>query len=305
MHKKRIVLISSRRSVLLYTIVMQTLREAIEGAREKGIALGHFNVSDSNQFNAIVAAAVAAKMPVVVGASEGERAFFGVRALAALVASARASGVPVYLNADHTYSVELVKEAIDAEFDAVIFDGSHLPLDENIAQTREAVAYARACGREVLVEGEIGRIGTSSKLLDKVPDDVDAALTTTDEAARFVRETGVDLLAPAVGTLHGRLKSGAMPRIDTKRIEEIREAAGVPLVLHGGSGSSDEDFVAAIKAGIALVHINTDIRVAYRKGIEAGLAKDADEIAPYRFLAPGVEGVKQATERYVRLFALQ
>ena len=284
---------------------MQTLREAIESAREKGSALGHFNISDSNQFNAVIAAAVFAKRPVVVGASEGERKFFGVRALAAIVASARAEGKEVYLNADHTYSVALVKEAIDAGFDAVIFDGSHLPLEENIAQTREAVAYARACGREVLVEGEIGRIGTSSKLLDKVPDDVDAALTTADEAARFVRETGVDLLAPAVGTLHGRLKSGAMPRIDTKRIEEIREAAGVPLVLHGGSGSSEEDFVAAVKAGIALVHINTDIRVAYRKGIESGIAKDADEIAPYRFLAPGVEGVKQVTERYIRLFALQ
>ena len=284
---------------------MQTLREAIESAREKGIALGHFNVSDSNQFNAIVAASVAADMPVVVGASEGERKFFGVRALAALVASARGSGAPVYLNADHTYSIELIKEAIDAGFDAVIFDGSHLPLEENIAQTRTAVAYARGCGREVLVEGEIGRIGTSSKLLEKAPDDIDKELTSPDEAARFVRETGVDLLAPAVGTMHGRLKSGEMPRIDTKRIEEIREAVGVPLVLHGGSGSTDGDFVAAVKAGIALVHINTDIRVAYRKGIEAGLAKDVDEIAPYRFLVPGVEGVKQATERYIRMFALR
>ncbi len=284
---------------------MKTLREAIETAREQGIALGHFNVSDSNQFNAIVAAASAAQVPVVVGASEGERKFFGVRALAAVVQAARSAGSEVYLNADHTYSLELVKEAVDAGFDAVIFDGSHLPLEENIAQTRAAVAYARASGREMLVEGEIGRIGTSSKLLDKAPEDMDKELTSAEDAARFVRETGVDLLAPAVGTMHGRLKSGPPPRIDVKRVEEIREAAGVPLVLHGGSGSTDEDFVAAVKAGIALVHINTDIRVAYRKGIEAGLGKDADEIAPYRYLAPGVEGVKQMTERYIKLFALK
>lgn len=284
---------------------MKTLREAIREAADSGIALGHFNVSDSNQCNAIIAAAKAVGMPVVIGASEGERKFFGVKALAAVVAAARSEGAQVYLNADHTYSIELVKEAIDAGYDAVIFDGSHLSMDENIAQTREAVAYAKQSGRDVLVEGEIGRIGTSSKLLDKAPDDIDTVLTTADEAARFVRETGIDLLAPAVGTMHGRLKSGPMPRIDTKRIGEIREAADVPLVLHGGSGSTDEDFVGAVKAGIALVHINTDIRIAYRKGIEAALAKDADEIAPYRFLAQGVEGVKATTERYIRLFALK
>ena len=130
-------------------------------------------------------------------------------------------------------------------------------------------------------------------------------LTTAEEAARFVRETGVDMLAPAVGTMHGRLKSGPMPHIDSKRIEQIREAAGIPLVLHGGSGSTDEDFVSAVKAGVSIVHINTDIRVAYRRGIEAGLAKDADEIAPYRFLAPGVDGVRETTERYLKLFALR
>src|ERR1700722_11987229 len=114
---------------------MQTLKEAIEDAREKRIGLGHFNVSDSNQFNAVLAAAAAATMPVLVGVSEGERTFFGVRNIAAMVLAAREAGVQVYLNADHTYSLDKVKEAVDAGFDSVIFDGSHLPLDENIAQT--------------------------------------------------------------------------------------------------------------------------------------------------------------------------
>ena len=140
---------------------------------------------------------------------------------------------------------------------------------------------------------------------DAPPEDIDVELTDPEEAASFVRETGVDLLAPAVGTMHGRLKSGANPKLNPTRITEILNAAGVPLVLHGGSGTTDADFVAAIKAGISVVHINTDIRVAYRKGIEAGLAKDADEIAPYRFLAEGVEQVKEVTEKYIRLFSLQ
>lgn len=290
---------------IVYSEHMKTFREMIVDARAAGKAIGHFNISDSNQFNAVLAAAAAAGRPVVIGVSEGERKFIGVKHAAALVASARADGREVYLNADHTYSVELVKEAIDAGFDSVIFDGSHLPLEENIEQTKQAVAYARASGRDVLVEGEIGKIGTSSKLLDHLPDDVDAQLTTAEEAKHFADATGIDLLAPAVGTLHGRLKSGPMPRINADRIKEIVEATNLPLVLHGGSGSSDDDFRAAVRAGIAIAHINTDIRVAYRKGIEAGLAKNADEIAPYRFLAEGVAGVESTTERYLRLFALE
>lgn len=282
---------------------MQTLKEAIEAAREKRIAIGHFNVSDSNQFNAVVVAASTLGLPVIIGVSEGERKFVGVHNIVALVSAARTDGHHIYLNADHTYSIDAIKEAVDAGFDAVIFDGSHLPIEENIKQTREAVEYARSKGKGILVEGEIGRIGTSSKLLDAPPSDIDAVLTTVEEAARFVRETGVDLLAPAVGTMHGRLKSGPPPRVDSKRIEEICEVTGVSVVLHGGSGSTDEDFVAAAHAGASIIHINTDIRVAYRKGIEAALAENADEIAPYRFLAQGTKAVQDMTEKYLRLFA--
>lgn len=286
---------------------MQTLREAIDEAQNRVAALGHFNVSDSNQLNGIVAAAQSIGVPVIIGVSEGERVHIGTRAIAALVRSLRASDAPVYLNSDHTKTIDGIKETVGAGFDAVIFDGSHETFEENVTKTREAVAYARdnSKGGETLVEGEIGRIGTSSKLLDIEPDDVDEELTTPDEAARFVRETGVDLLAPAVGTMHGRLKNGPKRRVDAKRIGEIREVSGVPIVLHGGSGSSDEDFVVAIKAGVSVVHINTDIRVAYRKGIEDGLAKDSDEIAPYKYLAPAVENVRAVAERYLRLFSGQ
>lgn len=282
---------------------MQTFREAVLEAQEQGRALGHFNVSDSNQLNAIVEASCALGQPVVIGVSEGERKFFGTHTVSAIVQSFRKQGYPVYLNADHTYSLDGIREAIDAGYDAVIFDGSHLTFEENIATTRDSVAYARASGRDVLVEGELGRIGTSSKLLDAPPLDMDRELTDPNDAARFVRETGVAMLAPAVGTMHGKLKSGVMPKIDTLRIEHISKACGVPLVLHGGSGSSDEDFVSAIKAGVSTIHINTDIRIAYRKGIEAGLSAHAEEIAPYKFLSEGVSSVREVTDRYLRLFA--
>ncbi len=282
---------------------MQTLKEAVEAAWEGKIALGHFNVSDSNQFNAVLAAAAAAGMPVLVGVSEGERKFFGMRNIAALVRAAREAGVQVYLNADHTYSLDGCKEVIDAGFDSVIFDGSHLPMEENIATARNVVEYARASGKGTLVEGEIGRIGTSSKLLEVPPEDMDKDLTTVEEAALFVRESGVDMLAPAVGTMHGRLIGGGEPKIDLVRIEAIRSAVGIPLVLHGGSGSSDADLATVGKLGCSIVHINTDIRIAYRKGIEASLAADAKEIAPYKFLAEGVTEVEKMTEKYIRLFA--
>lgn len=282
---------------------MQTLKEAIEAAHDSRIAIGHFNVSDSNQFNAVVAAAGSLNLPVIVGVSEGERKFIGVHNIVALVAAARADGHQVYLNADHTYSLDGIKEAVDAGFDAVIFDGSHLSFEDNIKQTREVVEYARTKGKGALVEAEVGRIGTSSKLLDVPPEDMDKDLTTAEEASQFVRETSVDMLAPAVGTMHGRLKGGGEPKIDTARIELLREAAGVPLVLHGGSGSSDADIMAAAKAGCSIIHINTDIRVAYRKGIEAALAANADEIAPYKFLGEGTKAVQDMATKYLRLFA--
>jgi fructose-bisphosphate aldolase class II len=282
---------------------MQTLREAITAAREGKYAIGHFNVSDSNQSKAVIAAAQAVGVPVIIGASEGERKFIGEKNLAALVRVAREAGLQVYLNADHTYTVEGVKSVIDSGYDAVIFDGSHLPMEENIANTKEIVAYARASGRDIIVEAEIGRIGTSSKLLDAPPADMDANLTTVEEAMHFVTATGVDLLAPAVGTMHGRLKGGGEPKIDLARITSIRDAVNIPLVLHGGSGTSDSDLSAAGAAGCSIVHINTDIRIAYRKGIEEALAANADEIAPYKFLAGGVAGVQTMTEKYLRLFS--
>ena len=283
---------------------MSTLRDAFDWAKGRGVALGHFNVSDSTQFRAIVSAAEELGVPVIIGVSEGEREFIGVHEVAALVASAKAQGLPVFLNADHTHSVEGCKEVIDAGFDATIYDGTKESLEENIAHTKEVVAYAKASGKDVLVEAELGYIGTSSKLLDEVPDDVvKAALPSAEDAIRFVSEAGVDLLAPAVGNIHGMLKGRSNPALSIDHIAAIAEAVETPLVLHGGSGISDDDFRKAIDAGMRIVHINTEIRVAYRRGIEEGLAADAEQISPYHYLAPGYEGVKRVVLERLKLFS--
>lgn len=288
-------------------VSMQMLRDVVKDAEARKVAVGHFNVSDSEQLRGIFSAARALNLPVIIGLSEGERDFVGVRQAVALVRSLREEfDYPVFVNADHTYSLDRLREAIDAGFDAVIFDGTKLSFDENIAMTKEAVAYAKAKNPDILVEGELGFIGSSSKILDGIPagaEITDEHLTKPEEIERFVRETGVDFVAPAVGNIHGMLRGGKNPRLNTARIAELRRAAGVPLVLHGGSGISDQDFRDAIAAGISTVHINTEIRLAYRRGIEKSLAENPNEIAPYRFMKGGVDAVVEVVDARLRLFS--
>src|SRR3989344_1945968 len=239
---------------------MLTLREALADAEKRGVALGHFNISNIEGLHGVWNAARALKLPVVIGVSEGERDFIGVRQCVALIKSLReGANYPIFLNADHSYSVER----------------------------------------------ELGYIGKSSKLLDTPPEGAAQnaeSFTAPEEAARFVKETGVDLLAPAVGNIHGMLKHSKDPHLDISRIKTIREAAGVPLVLHGGSGTPDEDFVAAIKAGMPLVHISTELRVAFRDALKLALQEDPEEVVPYKIMRGAVSAIEAATTARLKLF---
>lgn len=293
------------------TTNIKSLREQFVDFEARGKAIGHFNVSDSNQLNGIYQAARELDVPVVIGVSEGERDFIGVQEVLAAVRAIQArDNYPIYMNADHTYSFARAKEVIDAGYDAVIIDGAELDYADNVAMTKQVVDYAREVsereGREILVEAEFGFIGKSSKELDEIPAGVgtEEFLTKPDEARAFVEATGVDLLAPAVGNLHGMLKGMANPHLDIDRIREIRQVAGVPLVLHGGSGITDQDFQTAIAAGISMVHINTEIRKAYRDGIRDYLTEHPDEVAPYRFLARGVDNLQAVVKNRLQLFSL-
>ena len=285
---------------------MQTLRECIEDAARNKRAVGHFNFSNLETLRAIVEASRAVGVPVIAGLSEGERSFVGVWQAVALVRSFRDEYEHIiFLNADHSYSFDVVKEAIDAGFDSVIFDGAELPFDENAATTKKCVAYARACGRDIIVEGELGFIGSRSQVLKKIPDGVKISaefLTTPADAMRFVKETGVDMFAPAVGNMHGMLTGGVDPTLDTSRVRAIREAVGVPLVLHGASGNSAKDIRAAIDAGVAVVHINTELRVAYKAGLMRGLEESQDEIAPYKYLKEPLRAVGKVVEEKLKIF---
>jgi fructose-bisphosphate aldolase class II len=282
---------------------MRTLREVVQDARDHHAAVGHFNVSDSNQLKAVAAAARELGVPVMVGVSEGERKWFGVPQVAAMVWTFKDAGQEIYLNADHTKTLAGITEAIEYGFDEVLFDGSSLSIEDNIAQAKQAVLIARASGRDVLVEGELGYIGSGSTLLDKIPEGAGLDKTTPELAERFVRESGVDLLAPSVGNIHGMLKDATQfKHLDIERIRAISSVARVPLVLHGGSGTGEHDFRAAIQAGCAIVHINTEIRVAYRKGLEEGLAA-SDEVNPSKYLQHGTDTMQKVVADKLKLFA--
>ena len=281
-----------------------TLRDVLTRLETEGAALGHFNVADQVLLKAVVAAAAETKIPVLVGASEGEREFFGVRQLAALVKSMRQeTDVPIFLNADHTHSLAKAIEAANAGFDAVTIDFSALPSDQNMARTKEAVEAIKAINPTILAEGEIGDIGTGSEIKETAQG---GKLSTPEEARQFVDATGIDILAPAVGNMHGMLKSmvqgKAKKHLDIERIAQIKKAAGVFLTLHGGSGTEDDHFRKAIAAGINIIHINTELRVAWRETLEKSLARDTNEVVPYKILRPVVDSVKQVVSSRLKLF---
>jgi fructose-bisphosphate aldolase class II len=285
---------------------MKVLRDYLQEAEQGGKAVGHFNISDLVLLKAVFGAARELNVPVLVGLSEGEREFVGVRPIAAFVRSLREEfDFPIFLNADHTHSLAKGVEAAKAGFDAIVYDRSALPFAENVRETKTAVETLKGINPSMLVEGEIGDIGTGSEIHETAPD-LSKGLSTPEQARQFVESTGVDVLAPAVGNMHGMLRS--MVQGETKKrlhidlIDAIKRAAGVFLTLHGGSGTDDKDLRKAVAAGINIVHINTELRVAWRRGLEEGLAKNPEEVVPYKILPPAVEAVKEVVASRLRLF---
>jgi fructose-bisphosphate aldolase, class II len=285
---------------------MNSLRDHLQQAQQNQQAIGHFNISDLVALKAVFAAAQELKVPVIVGLSEGEREFVGTRQIAALVRILREEfESPIFLNADHTHSLAKGLEAAKAGFDSIVFDLSALPFEENIRQTKQAVEDLKGINPSMLVEGEIGDIGSGSEIHKTAPD-LSKGLSTPEQATQFVEATGVDILAPAVGNMHGMLKSmidgETKKHLHIDRIVAIKQASGVFLTLHGGSGTDDRDFRAAIAAGVNIIHINTELRVAWRDGMVKAFAEHPDEVVPYKVLPPVVDAVKQVAASRLRLF---
>ncbi|TSC89596.1 MAG: Uncharacterized protein G01um10143_86 [Parcubacteria group bacterium Gr01-1014_3] len=285
---------------------MRNLREVLEDADRKNIAIGHFNISELGMLNAIAEVARELMVPVIIGTSEGEREFIDTREAAALVKTLREEhDQEIFLNADHTHSLDKIKEAVEAGYDAVLFDGGKLPMEENLRQTKEVVEYVRSRSEEIVVEGELGYIGSGSTIRKEIPKGAAIKpedLTTPEEAAKFAEETSIDLLAPAVGNIHGMFANAPEPALDIDRTRAVRMAAKVPLVLHGGSGNTDADFLLAIDAGVRIIHISTELRAAWREGMEKSLKEKPEEIAPYKLMGPALDEMKKVVYNRLKLF---
>ena len=285
---------------------MRTLLETLNDANSHRQAVGHFNIAEIAALNAIVDVVRETRLPVIVGLSEGERKFFGASTAAAAVRSIREeSGLEIYLDADHTHSLKSAEEAARAGYDLIVFDASEKPFEENVSITRKAVESAKSINPKILVEGELGFIGSGSQLHDAPQ--AGLVLTRPEEARQFAEATLVDLLSPAVGTMHGMLpgmvRGEVHKHLDITRIGEISQATKLYLTLHGGSGTADDDFVRAIDAGIRIIHVNTELRVAWRRGLESALAADPKEVTPYTLLAGARSQVASVVRNRLLLFS--
>ncbi len=292
------------------------LNDYLKQAKEGRYAIGHFNFATEDVLKAIVSAAKESGAPcVMVGTSEGEADFVGLKEAVAMVrAAADDFQYPVFLNADHFKSFEKAKAAIDGGYDSIIIDASRLNLEENIALTKQVTDYARLVNQNISVEGELGYLKGSSEVQTKI-EISSADYSKPEEVAYFVSQTGVDRMAVVFGNIHG-IVTDQEEKLDIEHLAKIisyvkrgapSQVAKVPLVepyyvLHGASGLKDEDVAASIKAGIVNVHFNTELRVVYRNEIDKQFHAHPNETTPYKYLGPAAEEVKKLVAQKIKLF---
>lgn len=280
-----------------------TLKEILSKATREHWAVGHFNISNLEQLRAIMEAGKNLRAPIMIGLSEGERKAVGLKEAVALVKAFREEyGLPVFLNPDHSKSVESAKTAFDAGFDSVHIDLSAMPYEENLKGTREVVDYVKSRNPNISVEGELGYLRGESKIQKEIIEIKPEDLTEPEQAAEFVEKTGITRFSGAYGNSHGI--SIDEPALDIERIKAVRKALpeNVAMVLHGGSGIPDEQIKEAIKAGIANIHVNTEIRVAFTKALRKSLTENPEETVPYKITLAAIEAVKQKVEEKLKLF---
>ena len=272
--------------------MLANLNDVLTRARKEHYAVGLFNATDSDCLEAVIAAAEELRAPVIIGTAEVLLPYGELQLIApGMLHAAKRASVPVVLHYDHGLTFDKCMEALSLGFSSVMFDGSAYPYEENLAATREMVKICHSLG--VTVEGEIGHVGLAATE-DNAAED---RYTTTTEAKEFFDATGVDALAIAIGTAHGAYKS--KPKLDLERLKAIRDTIDVPLVLHGGSGLSDDDFRNTIRDGISKVNIHTDMCLAGIEGMKAGLAEGLDYLS---LRNRKVEYVKNAVKEKMNLF---
>ncbi|MFQ6110940.1 MAG: class II fructose-1,6-bisphosphate aldolase [Nitrospinota bacterium] len=293
--------------------------ELLGEAVSKGYALGAFNISNLENLQAAVRAAIELKSPMFIGVTEGAAKYAGLEYLAGVAKlGVKEAGLPMALHLDHGQDLKVIEKAIKCGFTSVMIDASRLPLEENIEMTREVVKKAHPKG--VSVEAELGRIGGRED--DLSVSEREATMVVPQLAARFVEETGIDSLAPAVGTVHGAFKYKGEAHLDFERLKKVRELTGLPLVLHGASGVPrdivemltyyggevpgakglpDKELKKAIPLGVAKVNIDTDLRLAFTAALRRVLIEEPEEFDPRKILGPARELMKEVVMRKMKV----
>jgi fructose-bisphosphate aldolase class II len=275
-----------------------SMTEMLQKAKAEGYAVGQFNLNNLEFTQAILQAAQTENSPVILGVSEGAGRYMGgfktvVKMVEGLMEDYKVT-VPVAIHLDHGSSFEKCKEAIDAGFTSVMIDASHHPFEENIEITSKVVEYAHSKG--VSVEAELGTVGGQED--DVVAEGVIYA--DPKECEELVKRTGIDCLAPALGSVHGPYKGE--PNLGFKEMEEIGNAIGLPLVLHGGTGIPTKDIQKSVSLGTAKINVNTENQIASAKVVREVLAAKPNEYDPRKYLGPARDAIKETVIGKMRVF---
>lgn len=305
--------------------MLVTLNDILPAARRQKRAIGAFNFNDLEFLQGILDAAEELKSPVIVQTSEGAIEYMGWDGVGALISIIKKTKVPVVMHLDHGKNLAVVKKAIKSGFySSIMYDGSALPYAENVKNTKALVKLAHA--RKMSVEAELGVLKGKE---DNVSSE-ESQFTDPGQAVEFVKATGCDALAVAVGTSHGAYKFKGVAKLDLTRLEEIGRLVKIPLVLHGASGVDehlkekikegcemlgdcervagakgvpDEEIVAAIKLGVAKINIDTDLRLAFTAGVRNELVNDVKNIDPRAYLKAGKSLVTEIVKEKIKLFS--
>jgi fructose-bisphosphate aldolase class II len=274
-----------------------SMTDMLNKAKAEGYAVGQFNLNNLEFTQAILQAAQEENSPVILGVSEGAARYMSgfktvVKMVEGLMEDLKVT-VPVAIHLDHGSSFEKCKEAIDAGFTSVMIDASHHPFEENVETTKKVVDYAHSKG--VSVEAELGTVGGQE-------DDVSGSIiyANAEECVELVKRTGIDCLAPALGSVHGPYKGE--PNLGFKEMEEIGNLTGMPLVLHGGTGIPTKDIQRSVSLGTAKINVNTENQIASAKTVREVLAAKPEEYDPRKYLGPARDAIKATVIGKMREF---
>lgn len=275
------------------------LKQYLTKLKKEKRAVGQFNFCTLEQLRGILTASKELKTPVILGTSEGESGYLGLEETVALVEISKIKyGVEAFLNFDHGKNPELLKRSVDLGYSAIHFDGSGLTLAENVKISKKLAQYAHKKG--AMFEGEIGAIkGESAVHKGRIAID-EKDLASPDDAYRYIKETGADSLAVAIGSIHGIYSDKKKIHFDL--LEQISAKTNAFLVLHGGSGIETEDIRKAINSGISKININTELRALWRKALGEILEKEKEEVKPYKIMPYVEELIKGKVKEKINLF---